>query len=180
MWVLLAIGMSGWAGYGTARANYTLVSANVACVTQILCLLAGILSVTFAHVWARAAGLVGAVTLCAISATVGRFAHPIVVATLLAAAPAVRLGQVHASWKTWRSRSYSDVSIWTWALTATTSTLWTFNGLLVHDPLVIVMSASVSAMSVLVVALETLAVRYQRRAMEPGSEHRPELQLPGA
>lgn len=157
MWLLMALSTSAWAGYGLATGNHILAASNIVVVLQILVLLC--LTMVLSD-RIRLHPIPGGITMalgCSVSSCIGFYAPPAVIVCLLMAPPVIRLGQVHASWRTVRTRGKSEVSISSWSLSSVQAALWTVNGALVDDLLLMWISAAVVVTALLVISLELAA-----------------------
>jgi uncharacterized protein with PQ loop repeat len=155
-WMLFCVTFSQWIGYSWRQGIWVAFAGNVLALITAMATLMGIhRSNPRAH-----DGLRGVLVVTAIVAAVlvGHNAPLGVVIVVQFAAIGVRVPQVFASYRTWRTGRPSEVSRTAWWLSLASAGAWTAYGLLLPDLAIAVVSPTVMLTSAGVLTLEYLAL----------------------
>lgn len=155
-WMLFCVTFSQWIGYSWRTGIWIAFAGNVLALITAMATLLGIhRSNPRPHDALRGllvvAAIIGAVF-------VGHNAPLGVVIVVQFCAIGVRMPQVFASYRTWRSGRHSEVSRTAWWLSLTSAGAWTVYGILLPDLAIAIVSPTVMLTSAMVLALEYLAL----------------------
>lgn len=159
-WMLFCVTFSQWIGYSWREGIWIAFAGNLLALITAMATLLGIhRSDPRPHDALRgllvAAAIIGAIL-------VGHNAPLGVVIVVQFSAIGVRMPQVFASYRTWRTGRHSEVSRTAWWLSLASAGGWTVYGILLPDLAIAVVSPTIMLTSAMVLALEYMALAGHR------------------
>ena len=155
-WMLFCVTFSQWIGYSWREGIWVAFAGNV---LALITAMATLLGIHRSNPRPRDP-LRGSLVLAAIigAILVGHNAPLSVVLVVQFAAIGVRMPQVFASYRTWRTGRHSEVSRTAWWLSLSSAGAWTIYGILLPDLAIAAVSPTVMLTSAIVLVLEYLAL----------------------
>jgi uncharacterized protein with PQ loop repeat len=161
-WMLFCVTFSQWIGYSWREGIWIALAGNILALITAIATLLGIHRCNPRPHDALRGLLVAAAILGAI--LVGHNAPLGVVIVVQFSAIGVRMPQIFASYRTWRTGRHSEVSRTAWWLSLASAGAWTVYGILLPDLAIAVVSPTIMLTSAMVLALEYMALNGRQGA----------------
>lgn len=153
-WCLFLFVYFLWLGYALRVMDVASFTTNILSIITQVALLAGLFVYEAPK---NRVGVIAAVIAGSIVFGIAGYTLPMpLLWVLMLLGMSVRLPQAIKSYKTWRDRSASEVSVTTWTLGLISALCWMLHGIFMPDSTFVITSATASLLSIAVITFELL------------------------